>query len=1074
MKVDRTRRACVIIPRHGDVVLALLVSLLLLTVTSSFAESPEADVDIPSQEVGKALETFAEQTGTSLMFSSDAVGKIPSKSVSGRYTQDQALRILLEDTGLIFKRTSQNTFSVQKAPKKLDLQSRHDLSETDMWIESRRDATWVGRQPVFIAQADAGKPNYSSRAIVVAGKGAEGTKVEVRQVFTLKEIIVTATKREESILEVPLSMTAFNDRKIEALGITNPNDIEQLTPGLQFGDSNEQVGQGTVIRGIGSNAHAQTHNDLAVATYVDGVYTDSAYGVSPNLYDVDRVEIARGPQGTLHGRNSIAGSISYFNKRPTAEWDADILAEFTDQFTQRYNVAFGGPILDRLAFRITGGYFEGEGAQENIGTAGDYDAPDQLSFAPQLRFKTNRFDINLRYSWTEDKGSPRTQVVLREFDRESRWLIINGKDTGWNNGALLYPEDEIVPSVIDCDWGVQGSPIPTGSLPPNRCGALKNVVNLNVPGIHDSYREEITFNADYSIGAALTLRYTLGSSNVRTHTSRDHDGMNRDYGGYNGDPLLVDEGLPLFNRRWNFVSTLGQYSHEFQVISDFDGPINFIAGAYYYANKSRHELALDNYATDYRFLNAQSQFAAANADLTAMFLNPAPSPVFGVNAAQMFGVVPPATGFDTCKDVGDATYAVLVAFDLGDQYTPLDCTEGSDNTFMRNDVTEAEAETKAVFAHLDYQVNDRLLVSGGLRYTKDNKVQGDTSGFQILNANEIYKVVGPWFNAPTLAAHIPMIYRWHDFEARGTDTWDAYIGNISAEYMPFGNTMVYGRIATGYRAGAFNYTDPFFQPPKVDEETLVNYEVGIKGLSMDQRLMFTGSAFYSTYDGFQINAGQVIPGGFGGPETIRKYTTNVDGTTLWGLELEGSYFPMESLQVSGYYAYLDSKAGPFASVASLDPNQQYGTWPIGCVPGVDPVCSEYSLPTEMTGNQLPMQPNHKWALTASYTMPMPNLSESKVPLGVLQFLSTYSYTGERHPEIANTPSHKMRGYGRWDIRAYWRSDSGKWSAGVFVQNILDDIGLIEYLPVNPNTNASPPLGTLTDHRRAGAYLRWGL
>lgn len=891
---------------------------------------------------------------------------------------------------------------------------------------------------------------------------AQEEETEGREVFTLQEIVVTATKREESILEVPISLTAFDGAKIEALGITNSDDLEQLTPGLQFGDSNEQVGQGTVIRGIGSQAHAQTHNDLAVATYVDGVFTDSAYGASPNLFDVDRVEVARGPQGTLHGRNSIGGSISYFNKRPTAEWDADILAEFTDQYTQRYNVAFGGPILDWLRFRITGGYYEGVGAQENIGPGGDYDAPDQLTFAPQLRFKTDRFDINLRYSWTEDKGSPKTQVVLREFDRESRWLIINGKPTGWNNGAYLYPEDEIMPSVADCNWGVQGSPIPAGVDPPNQCDNLKNIVNLNVPGIHDSYREEITLNADYNITEALTLRYTLGSSDVRTHTSRDHDGMNREYGGYNGDPLLVDAGLPLFNRRWNFVSTLGQYSHELQVISDFDGPINFIAGAYYYANKSRHELALDNYATDYRFRDAQVEFGLANADVTQFFLD-----------TGLAGVVPPATGFAACNDLALATYDVLVLFGYGDQYTPFDCTTGTDHTFMRNDITEAMAETKAAFAHLDYRINDKFLVSGGLRYTRDKKVQGDTSGFQILNANEIYKVIGPMFWGP-LTANVPLIYRWHDFEARGSDTWDAYIWNISAEYTPGGNTMVYGRIASGYRAGAFNYTDPFFQPPKVEEETLINYEIGIKSLSMDQRLMFTGSAFYSTYEGFQMNASQVIPGGFGGPETIRKYTTNVDGTTLWGLELEGSYFLTEDLQMSGYYAYLDSEIGPHASVAGLDPNQQYGTWPAGCVLDVDPVCSEYSLPTDMTGNQLPMQPNHKWALTASYTMPMPNLSRSSLDLGMLQFLSTYSYTGERYPDIANVSSQKMRGYGRWDIRAHWTSASGNWSAGLFVQNILDDIGLIEYLPVNPNTNASPPLGTLTDQRRVGAFVRWKL
>ena len=87
----------------------------------------------------------------------------------------------------------------------------------------------------------------------------------------IEEIIVTAEKREERLLDVPLTMSAFSEQMIEELGMTSPNDIEQLVPGLQFGDNGEQVGQGTVIRGIGSRLAGETHSDLAVATYVDGV-----------------------------------------------------------------------------------------------------------------------------------------------------------------------------------------------------------------------------------------------------------------------------------------------------------------------------------------------------------------------------------------------------------------------------------------------------------------------------------------------------------------------------------------------------------------------------------------------------------------------------------------------------------------------------------------------------------------------------------------------------------------------------------------------------------------------------------
>ena len=109
--------------------------------------------------------------------------------------------------------------------------------------------------------------------------------------------------------------------------------------------------------------------------------------------------------------------------------------------------AWGGPISDNLSFRISGGYFEGDGAQKNHGPARDYDAPDQYSIAPQLRLKTDRFDLNLRYERTEDTGAPSTQVSLAEPDRT---------DPDFAEGAF-YQYDKPIRSITNCNvaprWG---------------------------------------------------------------------------------------------------------------------------------------------------------------------------------------------------------------------------------------------------------------------------------------------------------------------------------------------------------------------------------------------------------------------------------------------------------------------------------------------------------------------------------------------------------------------------------------------------------------------------------------------
>ena len=315
-------------------------------------------------------------------------------------------------------------------------------------------------------------------------------------------------------------MSAFSEQMIEELGMTNPNDIEQLVPGLQFGDNGEQVGQGTVIRGIGSRLAGETHSDLAVATYVDGVYTIGTYGVAPNLFDVERIEVARGPQGTLNGRNSIAGSISYFTKRPTDEWDSLFQVEFTDQTTQRYNVAFGGPIAGNLSFRINGGFYTGDGAQENSGLGGDYAAPDQTTFTPQLRYKTDRLDVNVRVALVNDDGSPRMQVPLSERNRTSECIV----------DPLSRDED---PECETNFWYLYTGPLPSvpegcaPGTPGFECGDISNKLHVNRPGISGSEGDQRTVSADYQLTESFSLRYNYGSTDNYQQVTRDNDFTNR-------------------------------------------------------------------------------------------------------------------------------------------------------------------------------------------------------------------------------------------------------------------------------------------------------------------------------------------------------------------------------------------------------------------------------------------------------------------------------------------------------------------------------------------------------------------
>ena len=835
----------------------------------------------------------------------------------------------------------------------------------------------------------------------------------------IEEIIVTAEKREERLLDVPLTMSAFSEQMIEELGMTNPNDIEQLVPGLQFGDNGEQVGQGTVIRGIGSRLAGETHSDLAVATYVDGVYTIGTYGVAPNLFDVERIEVARGPQGTLNGRNSIAGSISYFTKRPTDEWDSLFQVEFTDQTTQRYNVAFGGPLVGNLSFRINGGFYTGDGAQENSGLGGDYAAPDQTTFTPQLRYKTDRLDVNVRIALVNDDGSPRMQVPLSERNRTSECIVdpLSRDEDPECETNVWYLYTQPLPSVPDgCPPGTPGF----------ECGDISNKLHVNRPGLSGSEGDQRTVSADYDLTDSFSLRYNYGSTDNFQQVTRDNDFTNRV--GSAADPLLsADAGVPFDDVVLGVTYDYTEESHELQLISDLDGKVNFIGGVFRYTNHTTWSVPVWNYGSSFRFQNADEAAVAA-------------SPIFGF--------VPVSNCQDVLTDVIEG-FGIGVSRGGRDVAQGWDCPEGNDHTQFFLFSTNGGSTTNAAFVNAEYQINEQWQVSGGLRYTEDEKEQLFDGGWII------FPIGG-----------VPLILYFDDSDLKKR-TWGKTIGHVSLEYAPAPDQLIYGRLSTGYRAGGFNTFSPGAPTDPIKEETLVNYEVGMKGLYLDRRLQLTAAAFYNDYSDYQINGTKENPNPIIPPTAespLIEFTDNIEENKIWGAEAEFIYQANENWRFSGYYAWLGSEIGEHAEVVRGDPNPTYGIWEHLDFETGEPRVSAYVLPTDMTGNELPMQPKHKFAVTAAYSRPLDIGGE-------VLLLSTYSWTGERHADLNNSPMADLEAYGRLDLRGTWTSPDGDLSATLFVQNALDTIGLIEFIQRSTNSSV-PHMGTLTDPRRIGLQVRW--
>jgi iron complex outermembrane receptor protein len=214
-----------------------------------------------------------------------------------------------------------------------------------------------------------------------AALGQEGQAV-------LEEITVTAQKREQSAQDIPVSVTVLSGEDLLQLGIENSNGVADYTPGLTI---SPVFGVGNIpniaIRGIGLNDFRDYHESPS-AVYVDEVYKAALASLDFQLFDIDRVEVLKGPQGTLFGRNATGGLIQYVTKKPTDEAEGYARLGAGNFGDMKVEGAFGGPISDSISGRIAAIYHKNDGIQHNVNPVGeDANQTDLTAVRGQLKFK---------------------------------------------------------------------------------------------------------------------------------------------------------------------------------------------------------------------------------------------------------------------------------------------------------------------------------------------------------------------------------------------------------------------------------------------------------------------------------------------------------------------------------------------------------------------------------------------------------------------------------------------------------------------------------------------------------------
>ncbi len=318
--------------------------------------------DISPQPLNKALNEFADQSGLQVVYRTELVSGIASGGTRSPNTDDEALSQLLASTGLEYHFINDRTVAIEPAtadaggggPKKLQATS-----------DQKIPAAQAQTSPAQTASSNQEKNNG-------------------RYANSIEEIIVTAQKRSEPLQSVPMTVTAFSEEKITDFRINGLADVVSLTPSLgvaDFGPASPNL----TLRGIGSTDR-DAGSDRSVVVFVDEVYMGRAGGSAFDLFDLERIEVLHGPQGTLFGKNVVGGAIHYISKKPAPETDAYLRIGVGNYNLLETRGMFNTPLAENVNSRFSFSTRDRDGFQTNLRTGNDVDTADNVSARGQLLF----------------------------------------------------------------------------------------------------------------------------------------------------------------------------------------------------------------------------------------------------------------------------------------------------------------------------------------------------------------------------------------------------------------------------------------------------------------------------------------------------------------------------------------------------------------------------------------------------------------------------------------------------------------------------------------------------------------
>lgn len=701
-------------------------------------------------------------------------------------------------------------------------------------------------------------------------KKEESNKIEV--------VTVTARHKVESLQTIPIAVSAFSADQMKEEHISSLEDISTRVPGFQMNAYNSAEPE-LFMRGIGSDIES-AGAATAIGMYIDGVYISRGTSAAMDLYDLQSVEVLRGPQGTLYGKNVVGGAVNFITKRPVdgpVEGSAELSVGNYGLFEAKGYLT--GSMSDDLAGKIAVVSKSRDGYGKNTFTGNDADVAESTSVRGQLLYTPSKdLEILFTAATSDSDGVPRIKHIAYSAGRNQAFISDNPRED-----LSSVDNDESAKSntfALQVDWTTD-----VGQL-------------TSITASRDN---------DYSI-------YENAAAGLV-----DDSQVFDPWGDPANNTVASPEELAALQPDDQWLSLKAeeskQFSQEFRLASVSEGPLSWLVGAFYMTEDIDRRESVDYW-------------------------------------------------FDT----------------------QWGTTAGNIANTTVNDTT-----SYALFGQASYELTDKLSVTAGLRWSRDEKdFSGTASGRRFDNWDNLHEDIN--------GNRVP------SYAFTTDDSWTEVTPSINIDYRASKDVFYYLSATKGYKAGGFNGEGAEKEAEAViafRPEIAWNYEGGFKVQAFDDSLRVNGAVFYTEYTDIQTPVW--VETGENTPANLEVF----NGTgKVKGLELEVIALLSDSFSVTGSYGYIDSE---FSDDFIVDGNN-------------------------LKGNKMRRTPENTFNINALYEWEMGNLAEAS-------FRLSYQYQDKFFFDNSNDPLTLVDAEKNIDAIFMLRSFDDTWSVQLWVKNVTDELNV---------------------------------